>query len=265
MKKLLSIFVLVLSLTCCLAPAGLSESPQTIFAQTDSYMAVRQDTAYPISFYLIYQGKHPFEEKELERVSLPEENCEGIRFDGFQWLDSDLSGTYSAKSLITEMRFFQEGRYEFHSISLHFTDGSSETFPIGRFVVEVFDEPDSEALYTYATTAMCSNANTLYCCYLLEDEDISFQTLEMDLQASSEIVYAEKEVYVFEDGATQDCIRIEMHFTSELPVVYRFVLPRVHISVGGKDQAIYPKLGCYCGGTGIQPEDVIAAYEAWNP
>ena len=154
------------------------------------------------------------------------------------------------------------GHYEISSIHAEFSDGSSETYPIGRLVVDVYDEAGSDALNTYATTALSSRADLFGFTYEKQAGDVTFLRAEMDLQADAKLLKADF-APSYSSGKMALCA--EFAFESELPVVYRYVVPRVHILVDGEEQIVYPKVGCVCGGADVTEEKVLEAYRAWNP
>ncbi len=273
--------MLILSLLClliccpaaaqeaaCYPDSALKDFPATFFAPADNYMAVLKDTTHPISFYAVYQSEQPFEGRTIERMVMANE--ENILFNnaiGEQ--DKSLSERLSARSLLTEATFPEAGRFEFDRITLLFTDGSRETYPIGRFVIEVFDDQDSDVLNTYVTPAMTSNNTYLPCEYVWQRDGLAFAGLDMDLAAEHELLFAREEPFAYasedspEGGGKAACFAMETQLMAERPTVYHFILPRVRVRVDGVEQAVYPKLGCYCGGLEVTETEVLEAYEAW--
>ena len=156
----------------------------------------------------------------------------------------------------------QAGHYEISSIYVTFFDGSSESYPIGRLVVDVYDDAGSDALYTYATTAISSREDSFGFTYEKRAEDVTFLRAEMDLQAEAKQLQAD---FTPSRSSGKMALCAEFAFESDLPVVYRYVVPRVHILVDGEEQIVYPKVGCVCGGADVTEEKVLEAYRAWNP
>ena len=228
--------------------------PDEVFAQCDSYMAVLQDSTYPISFYLYYKGDAAFGGREVAGVAFPD--APGIEFYEVKTLEGEREkgDRFGALSVMTWARFHEAGRFEFDSVELTFSDGERKACPIGRFVVEVFADEDSDALFTYSTPALSSNPTELGCIYEKQAEDVAMHSLYMDILAGYETEIAEN------DGVYE----METTFTGGRPIVFRFILPRVEASVGGKGLWIYPKVGCYCGGGGITEERMLDAWYAWQ-
>lgn len=240
----------------------LAKFPSIIFAQTDSYMAVELGSRHPISFFLIHKIENAFDGKIIERVWL--DMNENIEFSNARLMSAEACGRFYAKSLLADLVFHQEGHYEFRSISILFTDGSQASFPIGRIVMDVFAEEGADALYTYATTAMSSNSEELFCRYVKYKDDAAYTGLYVDLVASYEVVSVEEEAYHAGGKDMKDAYGITVQFASEYPAVYRYVLPRVFVQENGVERVVYPKFGCYCGGLGITEGEVLNAYEKWN-
>jgi hypothetical protein len=180
----------------------------------------------------------------------------GIEFYEVKTLEGEREkgDRFGALSVMTWARFHEAGRFEFDSVELTFSDGERKACPIGRFVVEVFADEDSDALFTYSTPALSSNPTELGCIYEKQAEDVVVHSLYMDIQAGYETEIAEN------DGVYE----LETTFTGGRPIVFRFILPRVEASVGGKGLWIYPKVGCYCGGNGITEERMLDAWYAWQ-
>ena len=61
--------------------------PDEVFAQCDSYMAVLQDSTYPISFYLYYKGDAAFGGREVAGMAFPD--APGIEFYEVKTLEGE--------------------------------------------------------------------------------------------------------------------------------------------------------------------------------
>ena len=248
MKKLfLSLLLMLSMLLSGFASAEKASLPApTVFAQMDSYIAMKLDEDCPLSFYLIFQEEQPFQGREIASVAL----------------DDDLNLAYRDFQLNEVIYPKQAGHYEISSIYVTFFDGSSESYPIGRLVVDVYDDAGSDALYTYATTAISSREDSFGFTYEKRAEDVTFLRAEMDLQAEAKQLQAD---FTPSRSSGKMALCAEFAFESDLPVVYRYVVPRVHILVDGEEQIVYPKVGCVCGGADVTEEKVLEAYRAWNP
>lgn len=156
------------------------------------------------------------------------------------------------------------GRFEFDSIKLLFTDGSTDRYGIGRIVIEVFDEEGSDALDTYVTTALGSDKTEFYARYLKETDDVLLTGLHLDVAASVSAPVMRETFFTYASGEQQDAFEVTVTFVDPKPVVYRFLLPRVAVTVNGTSQWVYPKVGFYCGGLHIQEEEMLEAYWAWQ-
>ena len=80
--------------------------PDEVFAQCDSYMAVLQDSTYPISFYLYYKGDAAFGGREVAGVAFPD--APGIEFYEVKTLEGergkgDRFGALMAAGLTTHL------------------------------------------------------------------------------------------------------------------------------------------------------------------
>ncbi len=256
-KTVLAAIVLILCCTLCaqaetIAPGTL---PCEFFAQMDSYMYMQQYDTHPISFYLIYNTKKPFGGRSLERLYLT-----GNKSIDFYEVKLQQSGGfpdmgYAAVSIMCKARFNEVGHYEFDSITLLFGDGSSETYPIGRFVIDVSDEAGSDALFTYATTALNSLADHFHGVYTAQTETmVDAVEVTMDVYAASDIVIHSEE----------RSFEVENRMTSDKPAVYRFIVPHLQAVCGDEKQTVYVKMGCLCGGAEVTYEKMVNAYWAWN-
>ena len=116
---------------------------------------------------------------------------------------------------------------------------------------------------------MTSNNTYLPCEYVWQRDGLAFAGLDMDLAAGHELLFAREEPFVYanedspEGGGKATCFAVETQLMAERPTVYHFILPRVRVRVDGVEQAVYPKLGCYCGGLEVTETEVLEAYEAW--
>lgn len=235
----------------------------TVFAQMDSYVAAQVDTTCPMSFYLIFREDRPFQGREISSIVLDE--AREVLYQEYMVSESKHLTTCNGVSIVGKMYFSSAGHYELSSIKIHFFDGSMEEYPIGRLVVDVYDDVGSEVLYTWSTPALSSLPDCFGFTYDLADateRDVTFVRAEMNLLAEVKLLKAEIETS-YASGKT--ALVAEFEFASEKPVVYRFVLPRVFILVDGKENVIYPKVGCFCGGAQVTEEHVLAVYEAWYP
>lgn len=276
-KWKIGIMVMLMVSVCAVAVAGtihhyraseLKRFPSTIFAQMDSYMAVSVEDERYFSFYLLYRNKIPFEGRKIERLMLGEE--EAVSFVKTEILEGTEGEYYNSMSLSSTITFLQAGRYVYDEVGIQFADGNIERYPIGRLVVDVYDEKGSDALNTYVTTAMNTLTYRFPCKYLKQYEgDVQLVELEMDLLAEHETIM-EVVPYYFGDpmeepmGEAEQAFACETFFQSDKEVVYRYVLPRVHILVDGEPQVVYPMFGCYCGGAAITVDEVLQAYEDWH-
>lgn len=266
-KGIIGCFLVVLFLTImawCLLMRWekRDELPQTFLAPIDSYMAVTAGDTYPFSFFVVSQEEESFGGKCVSRLSIGGE--EGIKFDKVRLSEAERCGRFRADNLMCELIFCRKGRYEFDHITIGFDDGTEEDYAIGRFVIEVFEEKGSEALYTYSTTTMSSNESLFSCTYLKNIENAMFMDLTMDLDASYEILSVDEKQFADGDRGIKQGFAIEVQMLSEKPVAYRFILPRVQLNVEGETVYVYPKVGCYCGGIGVGEQEVINSYLAWN-
>ncbi|GEM_PF-7113005 len=262
MKKYLLSFMLILSMLLSdFASAGNASLPApTVVAQMDSYIAMRLDEDCPLSFYLIFQEKQPFQGREIVRVFLDDDK--NLDYRDYQMTKVSQLDNCNGVSLMGFIYPKKAGHYEISSIRVTFFDGSSETYPIGRLVVDVYDEVGSDALYTYATAAISSRADLFGFTYEKRAENVTFLHAEMDLQADVKLLQADFTASR-SNGKTALCA--EFSFESDLPVVYRYVVPRIHILVDDEEQIVYPKVGCACGAAQVTEEQVLEAYRAWNP
>ncbi len=260
MKKRLLIALIIALSICCILHAQAENGdfgvlPSEFFAQMDSYMYVQQQSEHPISFYVIYHGKTPFDGRTLYRLYLT-----GNKSIDFYEVKLQESGGfpdmgYAATSIMCQARFNEVGHYEFDSITLLFGDGSSETYPIGRFVIDVSDEAGSDALDTYATVAMNTLEDAFHGQYTIEGETaVDGIEVSLDLYAKSQIK-VEK---------TEEGFKVENQMTSDRPAVYRFIVPHLEAVCGEEKQTVYVNVGCICGGAGITFEKMVNAYWAWN-
>lgn len=262
LKTFLFSLMLILSMLLSgFASAGKASLPApTVVAQMDSYIAMRLDEDCPLSFYLIFQEKQPFQGREIVRVFLDDDK--NLDYRDYEMTKVGQLDNCNGVSLMGFIYPKKAGHYEISSIRVTFFDGSSETYPIGRLVVDVYDEVGSDALYTYATAALSSRADLFGFTYEKQAGDVTFLRAEMDLQADAKLLKADF-APSYSSGKMALCA--EFAFESELPVVYRYVVPRVHILVDDKEQIVYPKVGCVCGGADVTEEKVLEAYRAWNP
>lgn len=262
MKKLFLSLLLILSLLMA-GSASVEKSSlpaPTVFAQMDSYIAMKLDEDCPLSFYLIFQEEQPFQGREIASVALDDDL--NLAYRDFQLNEVSQLDNCNGVSLMGFIYPKKTGHYEISSIHAEFSDGSSETYPIGRLVVDVYDEAGSDALNTYATTALSSRADLFGFTYEKQAEDVTFLRAEMDLQAEAKQLQAD---FTPSRSSGKMALCAEFAFESDLPVVYRYVVPRVHILVDGEEQIVYPKVGCVCGGADVTEEKVLEAYRAWNP
>ena len=262
MKKLFLSLLLILSLLMA-GSASVEKSSlpaPTVFAQMDSYIAMKLDEDCPLSFYLIFQEEQPFQGREIASVALDDDL--NLAYRDFQLNEVSQLDNCNGVSLMGIIYPKQAGHYEISSIYVTFFDGSSESYPIGRLVVDVYDDAGSDALYTYATTAISSREDSFGFTYEKRAEDVTFLRAEMDLQAEAKQLQAD---FTPSRSSGKMALCAEFAFESDLPVVYRYVVPRVHILVDGEEQIVYPKVGCVCGGADVTEEKVLEAYRAWNP
>ena len=262
MKKIAlvaAVFVLFMcSILCTHAETPDSEArvlPNEFFAQMDSYMYMQQNSTHPISFYLIYKAKTPFDGRTLYRLYLT-----GNKSIDFYEVKLQESGGfpdmgYAAASIMCQACFNEVGHYEFDSITLLFDDGSSETYPIGRFVIDVSDEAGSDVLDTYATVAMNTLQDVFHGKYTIEGET-AVDGIEVSLD-----VYAKCQLKV---QKTEAGFEVENKMTSDRPVVYRFIVPHLEAVCGEEKQTVYVNVGCVCGGADVTYEKMVNAYWAWN-
>lgn len=262
MKKLfLSLLLMLSMLLSGFASAEKASLPApTVFAQMDSYIAMKLDEDCPLSFYLIFQEEQPFQGREIASVALDDDL--NLAYRDFQLNEVRQLDNCNGVSLMGIIYPKQAGHYEISSIYVTFFDGSSESYPIGRLVVDVYDDAGSDALYTYATTAISSREDSFGFTYEKRAEDVTFLRAEMDLQAEAKQLQAD---FTPSRSSGKMALCAEFAFESDLPVVYRYVVPRVHILVDGEEQIVYPKVGCVCGGADVTEEKVLEAYRAWNP
>lgn len=262
MKKLfLSLLLMLSMLLSGFASAEKASLPApTVFAQMDSYIAMKLDEDCPLSFYLIFQEEQPFQGREIASVALDDDL--NLAYRDFQLNEVSQLDNCNGVSLMGIIYPKQAGHYEISSIYVTFFDGSSESYPIGRLVVDVYDDAGSDALYTYATTAISSREDSFGFTYEKRAEDVTFLRAEMDLQAEAKQLQAD---FTPSRSSGKMALCAEFAFESDLPVVYRYVVPRVHILVDGEEQIVYPKVGCVCGGADVTEEKVLEAYRAWNP
>ena len=262
MKKLfLSLLLMLSMLLSGFASAEKASLPApTVFAQMDSYIAMKLDEDCPLSFYLIFQEEQPFQGREIASVALDDDL--NLAYRDFQLNEVSQLDNCNGVSLMGIIYPKQAGHYEISSIYVTFFDGSSESYPIGRLVVDVYDDAGSDALYTYATTAISSREDSFGFTYEKREEDVTFLRAEMDLQAEAKQLQAD---FTPSRSSGKMALCAEFAFESDLPVVYRYVVPRVHILVDGEEQIVYPKVGCVCGGADVTEEKVLEAYRAWNP
>lgn len=262
MKKLfLSLLLMLSMLLSGFASAEKASLPApTVFAQMDSYIAMKLDEDCPLSFYLIFQEEQPFQGREIASVALDDDL--NLAYRDFQLNEVSQLDNCNGVSLMGIIYPKQAGHYEISSIYVTFFDGSSESYPIGRLVVDVYDDAGSDALYTYATAAISSRADSFGFTYEKRAENVTFLHAEMDLQADVKLLQADFTASR-SNGKTALCA--EFSFESDLPVVYRYVVPRIHILVDGEEQIVYPKVGCACGAAQVTEEQVLEAYRAWNP
>ena len=262
MKKLfLSLLLMLSMLLPGFASAEKASLPApTVFAQMDSYIAMKLDEDCPLSFYLIFQEEQPFQGREIASVALDDDL--NLAYRDFQLNEVSQLDNCNGVSLMGIIYPKQAGHYEISSIYVTFFDGSSESYPIGRLVVDVYDDAGSDALYTYATTAISSREDSFGFTYEKRAEDVTFLRAEMDLQAEAKQLQAD---FTPSRSSGKMALCAEFAFESDLPVVYRYVVPRVHILVDGEEQIVYPKVGCVCGGADVTEEKVLEAYRAWNP
>ena len=85
--------------------------PDEVFAQCDSYMAVLQDSTYPISFYLYYKGDAAFGGREVAGMAFPD--APGIEFYEVKTLEGEREkgDRFGALSVMTWARFHEAGRF----------------------------------------------------------------------------------------------------------------------------------------------------------
>ena len=116
------------------ASAGNASLPApTVVAQMDSYIAMRLDEDCPLSFYLIFQEKQPFQGREIVRVFLDDDK--NLDYRDYQMTKVSQLDNCNGVSLMGFIYPKKAGHYEISSIRVTFFDGSSETYPIGRLVV----------------------------------------------------------------------------------------------------------------------------------
>lgn len=275
-KRVLAVSLCVLYVLLCPICAQAQDAPSggaqiaareraavdLLFAQTDSYMAVRVGDSRPLSFFLMHRNAIPFEGRTIERAMFPED--ETIWFETTSLQPAQPCGRYHASSILCQPLFRVPSRFEFDSIKLLFTDGSTDRYGIGRIVIEVFDEEGSDALDTYVTTALGSDKTEFYARYLKETDDVLLTGLHLDVAASVSAPVIRETFFTYASGEHQDAFEVTVTFVDPKPVVYRFLLPRVAVTVNGTCQWVYPKVGCYCGGLPIQEEEMLEAYWAWQ-
>ena len=240
----------------------LKQFPSTFFPPTDNYLAVLKGSIQPISFFAVHWAEQPFDGRTLKQVAMT--NGENIQFTLNEVQISDISDRMGSRSLLTDASFPEAGRFEFDRIDLLFTDGSRSTYPIGRFVIEVFDDVDSGVLNTYSTVAMTSNNTYLPCEYIWTRDGLEFAGLELDLAAKAELEFVEESTCPYEGEPNTPCFVIKFRLKASYPTFYHFILPRVCVMVDGEEQHVYPKFGCYCGGLFVSENLALESYAAWH-
>lgn len=254
MKAICLMIAMVLAISCMSYTIDVDAAlPDDIFAQAEYYMAEQVNDELYVSFFLIHRQKKPFKEREIERfelVGLDDARTQVLRVEAGAELEN-----YYTTSLVGKLYFCQAGHYETGEIVLYFRGGDSQRYPIGRFVTDIFEEEGSDALYTYATTAMSSNPDLYNCRYEIKKENIELIELGIDVLAKQEVILREE---------NEREIKLEIAFESELPSVFRFIQPSVLIQDDGAIKRVYAKVGCTCGGLGISEEEVLTAYRAWH-
>lgn len=260
-ERLLMLF-LILAIAMGASCAEESKAyPNTIFAQTDSYMAVKVGEQYPFGFYFMYNEAEDFSSLQLERVVL--EGADGVTCEFSRFQEAAPCGSYQAMSILTELHFHQAGKYVVEDITLLFGDGSRASYPVGRLVIDIYTEDGNENLYTYETTAMSSKTDSYsWRCYYKNDA-VKVEGISMDLLAECKVTLRdtsyENQTREYRSGKEAD-----VTFVSEKPAVYRFVLPKVEVTENGVSSLAYAKVGCYCGGLNITEEEMLRAYEAFQ-
>lgn len=260
-RKLLVFLLLVLTIGTTYAEEKI-EYPSTIFAQTDSYMAVKKGEEYPFSFFFIYSTTEALDDRQIERLYL--QDADSVECLNTKLQTADPCGQYQAMSLMTNFHFHEEGSYLIENITIAFSDGSKKMFPIGRLMIEVFSDEGNENLYTYETTALSSQSNAYtWRCYR-KNEAVMLDNISIDTLADYEVIRNRQMVETNAAHGYELGNEITIAFAAELPAVYRFILPKVEVVENGVKSIAYAKVGCYCGGLGITEESVLKAYEAFQ-
>lgn len=239
---------------------------QTIVVPTDSYLAVQKGTTYPFSFFILHRGEL-FGGRQLRKIELLTDDGKIIKtsLDSFEYPVQQL-GDYQTATKQCYLMFDQEGQFELERIELIFQDDTVETYPIGRLMVEVFDEDDSALLNTYPAACVTGNAEMMVCNYVKNQEDV----VSVDLFIGTLAPYEIREIpslYATEnEEQVQKNFSYEIEFDSqEWPVVYRIILPRIHVTTAdGTSYPVFAKAAAGCGVVNVQEETVWESLSVWQ-